>query len=95
MVAFAVYVAWDAKKNHNNLKLLFLIPIGMSMFLFPPFVTMMSETFFATYRSLLLIVCLAVIMIYFVNVRKRHTAAIRQQQTAKGKKNKQPKNKNK
>lgn len=82
MIAFVIYVLWDSQKRHNKLKLLFLIPIGLSIFMFPPFVTMMTERIFMVYRMALILSCFVVMTVYIVAMRRRQTAEIASQRAA-------------
>ena len=82
MIAFVVYVLWDSQKNHNKLKLLFLIPIALSVFMFPPFITMMTEKIFMVYRMLLILSCFAVMTAYIIGMRRRQTAQVQSQRAA-------------
>ncbi len=71
MVAFSIYVLWDAKRSQNFIKLLFIIPIMMSVFLFPPFVSYFSQMGFGIYRTALILICFIIAVIYVVDQRKR------------------------
>lgn len=84
MIAFSFYVIWDARRSGNMAKLLFIIPVIMSVFLFPPFVTIFSETGFAVYRTALILICFLIAVVYVIDQQKRQRdLAQKQAQAAK------------
>jgi len=90
MIAFALYIVLDYFSHEkNNYKLLFLIPILMSTVLLTSVPSTWTASFFLFYRTLLILVCFVVAIMYFTNLRKRKS--IRKQQLTQRQKEQQEK----
>ena len=89
MAAFAIYILLDyLSHEHNVYKLLFLLPIGMSTLFLTDLPSHWTPAFIIFFRIMLIIVCVAVVWLYFhdvLNRKKQRRQQITERQRAQQK----------